>query len=181
MAVEAAVGAGAGVAARSAVLVAFALDSIVEMGSGGVLVWRLRAERAGRSVEEIEWRAIRGVAIAYMALAGYVAVHAAVDLLTGFHPETSRVGIGLAVVALVAMPFLAWRKRVAARALDSRSMLGDAKQAMLCASLSAVLLVGLVANALVGWWWADPVAAIGIAALAAREGYELWTTEDVCC
>jgi divalent metal cation (Fe/Co/Zn/Cd) transporter len=79
------------------------------------------------------------------------------------------------------MPLLAWRKRVTAKLLDSRSMLGDSRQALLCASLSAVLLVGLAANALWGWWWADPIAAIGIAALAAREGYEMWTSEDICC
>jgi divalent metal cation (Fe/Co/Zn/Cd) transporter len=181
MAVEAVFGIGAGVAAGSAALVAFALDSVVEMASGSVLVWRLRAEQAGREVEEIERRAIRGVAMAYFALAGYVTVHAVVDLATAFHPRESRPGIALAVVALIAMPALAWRKRVTARRLDSRSMLGDAKQAMLCASLSAVLLVGLVANVLWGLTWADPVAAIGIATLAAREGYEMWTTEDICC
>jgi len=181
MAVEAAAGIGIGVAARSAALVAFALDSVVEMASGAVLIWRLRAEGAGRSVEDVERKAIRGVAIAYLSLAGYVAVHALVDLVTDFHPESSRAGIVLAVVALVAMPGLAWRKRIVARELDSRSMLGDAKQALLCASLSAVLLVGLVVRARLGLWWADPVAAIGIAALAAREGYEMWTTEDICC
>jgi divalent metal cation (Fe/Co/Zn/Cd) transporter len=181
MAAEFAVGIYAGIVARSAALVAFALDSIVEMSSGAVLVWRLRAEQAGRDVEEIERKAIRGVAVAYFALAGYVAVHAAVDLVTGFHPHESRLGISLAIVALVAMPILAWRTRVVARKLDSRSMLGDAKQSMICASISAALLLGLAANALWGWSWADPVAAIVIAAVAAREGYEMWTTEDICC
>jgi len=181
MAVEAAVGVGAGIAASSAALVAFALDSVVEMASGGVLVWRLRAEQRGENVEHVERRAIRWVAYAYFALAGYVTVHALVDLATTFHPNESRPGIVLAIVALIAMPLLAWRKRVAARRLDSRSMLGDSKQALLCASLSAVLLVGLFLRARFGWWWADPVAAIAIAALAAREGYEMYTTEDICC
>jgi divalent metal cation (Fe/Co/Zn/Cd) transporter len=151
------------------------------MASAGVLVWRLRAEQRGQSVEDVERRAIRGVAMAYFALASYVTVHAFVDLATGFHPRESKAGIVLAIVALVAMPILAWRKRVTAKQLDSRSMLGDSKRALLCASLSAVLLVGLAANAFWGLWWADPIAAIGIAALAAREGYEMWTTEDICC
>jgi divalent metal cation (Fe/Co/Zn/Cd) transporter len=181
MAVEAVFGIGAGIAAGSAALVAFALDSVVEMASGGVLVWRLRAEQRGGRVEELERKAIRWVAYAYFALAGYVTVHAVVDLATGFHPRESRPGIALAIVALIAMPLLAWRKRVTAKRLDSRSMLGDARQALVCASLSAVLLVGLGLRAWLGWSWADPVAAIGIAALAAREGYEMYTTEDVCC
>jgi divalent metal cation (Fe/Co/Zn/Cd) transporter len=181
MGVEAVFGIGAGIVAGSAALVAFALDSVVEMASAGVLVWRLRAEQRGQSVEDVERRAIRGVAMAYFALASYVTVHAFVDLATGFHPRESKAGIVLAIVALVAMPILAWRKRVTAKQLDSRSMLGDSKQALVCASLSAVLLVGLAANAFWGLWWADPIAAIGIAALAAREGYEMWTTEDICC
>jgi len=181
MAVEAVFGIGAGIAAASAALVAFALDSVVEMASGGVLIWRLRAEQRGESVEDVERKAVRRVGYAYMALAAYVTVHAVVDLATGFHPKESRVGIVLAVAALVTMPLLAWRKRVTARKLDSRSMLGDAKQALLCASLSGVLLAGLGLRAWLGWTWADPVAAIGIAALAAREGYELYTTEDLCC
>jgi divalent metal cation (Fe/Co/Zn/Cd) transporter len=181
MAVEALVGIGAGIAAKSAVLVAFALDSLVEMTSGGVLVWRLRAEQAGRDVEHVEQKAVRRVGIALMALAGYVTVHAAVDLATRFHPHESRIGIGLAVVALFAMPVLAMAKRRTARQLASRSMLGDAKQALLCASLSAVLLAGLALHAAFGWSWADPVAAIGIAALAGREGYQLYATEELCC
>jgi divalent metal cation (Fe/Co/Zn/Cd) transporter len=181
MAVEALVGIGAGVAAGSAVLVAFALDSVIEMASGGVVIWRVRAEQRGENVEHVERTAVRRVGYALMALAAYVTVHAAVDLATGVHPRESRIGIGLAAVALVAMPLLAWRKRVVAKRLDSRSMSGDAKQALLCASLSAVLLAGLAVRAWLGWTWADPVAAFGIAALAAREGYEMYTTEDMCC
>ena len=181
MAVEALVGIGAGIAAASAVLVAFALDSVIEMASGGVLIWRLRAEQRGEDVEDVERKAARRVGIALMALAGYVTVHAGVDLATRFHPRESKVGIGLAVVALCTMPLLAWRKRVVAKRLGSASLAGDAKQALLCASLSAVLLAGLVVRATLGWTWADPVAAVGIAALAAREGYKLYTTEDLCC
>jgi divalent metal cation (Fe/Co/Zn/Cd) transporter len=180
MAAEAAVGIGAGVVAKSAVLVAFALDSVVEVASGGFVAWRMKAEQRGLDVEHAEHRAARRVAMAYFALAGYVAVHALVDLATNFHPHESRAGIVLAVVALVAMPALAWRKSVVANELGSRSMAADAKQALLCASLSAVLLAGLVLRAKLGWWWADPVAAIGIAALAGREGYELYTTEELC-
>jgi divalent metal cation (Fe/Co/Zn/Cd) transporter len=179
--VEAVVGIAAGVAAGSAALVAFALDSVVEMSSGGVLVWRLRGERKGQEVERIERRAIKGVAVAFFALALYVGVQGGMDLMTRDRPAPSRAGIVLACVSIVAMPLLAWRKRIAARSLDSRSLLGDSTQTVLCALLSVVLLAGLLANELLGWWWADPVAAIAIAALAAREGYELWTTEDICC
>jgi divalent metal cation (Fe/Co/Zn/Cd) transporter len=181
MAVEAFVGVGAGIAAGSAVLVAFALDSFIEMASGGILVWRLRAEQRGADIEQAERTAVRRVGIALMALAGYVTVHAAVDLATKFHPRESKVGIVLAAVALVTMPVLALLKRRTAKQLDSPSMLGDAKQALVCAALSAVVIAGLGVRAWLGWTWADPVAAIGVAALAAREGYKLYTTEDLCC
>lgn len=180
-AVEAIVGIALGVAAGSVALVGFALDSIAETASGGVLVWRLGAEQGGRHVEEIERRAIRGVALAFFALALYVGARSALDLATRARPEESIGGLVLAAVSLVAMPLLAWRKRRVARALDSRSMLGDSTQTILCALLSAVLLVGLVANAWLGWWWADPLAGLAIAAIAANEGRELWTTEEICC
>ncbi len=171
----------AGIAAGSVALIGFALDSIVESSSAGVLIWRLRNEGSAKwDVESIERRAVRLVAAAFWALALYVGAKAAIDLVGKNEPEESAVGIGLAVVSLVVMPILAARKRLAARALDSRAMHADSSQTSLCTMISAFLLVGLGANAFLGWWWADPVAGLGIAALAAKEGHELWTTEDFC-
>jgi divalent metal cation (Fe/Co/Zn/Cd) transporter len=179
---EAMVGLAAGLAASSVALVGFALDSVVESLSAGILVWRISVERSGaRTAEEAERRAVRLVAIAFFALAVYVGLKAIVDLTTGARPEKSVVGIILAVVSLVVMPALAFAKRRAARALDSRALMSDSKQTSLCTYLSAFLLVGLLANAWFGWWWADPVAGLAIAALAVREGGELWRTEDICC
>lgn len=179
---EAVVGLTFGILAGSVALVGFALDSVVEASSGGILVWRLRSEeRGGRAPEELERRAIRLVAIAFLALAVYVGGRAAFDLFAGARPEESPVGIGLAIVSLIVMPVLAWRKRVVARDLDSRALQADSTQTILCTYLSGILLFGLVTNALFGWWWADPVAGLGIAAFAAKEGRELWTTEDLCC
>jgi divalent metal cation (Fe/Co/Zn/Cd) transporter len=180
--IEAFVGMAAGIAAGSVALVGFALDSVVESSSSGILIWRLRSERhGGRPPEELERRAVRLVAVAFLALALYVAAKSALDLITGARPEESLPGILLAAVSLVVMPLVAWRKRVAARALDSRSLQADSTQTMLCTYLSAFLLVGLLANALFGWWWADPLAGLFIAGFAAREGRELWTAKDFCC
>lgn len=179
---EAIVGLIAGIAAGSVALVGFALDSVVEASSGGVLVWRLRSEAGGRrSAEEVERRAVRGVALAFFALAAYVSVRAIIDLIGATAPDESIPGIVLALVSLVAMPALAWQKRKTARRLDSRALQADAKQSVICTYLSLFLLVGLVANALWGFWWADPVAALAIAAIAAKEGRELWITKDFCC
>jgi divalent metal cation (Fe/Co/Zn/Cd) transporter len=179
---EAVVGLVAGIAVGSVALVGFALDSVVESASGGVLIWRLQAEKQGtRTAEEVERKAVRAVAVGFFVLAAYVGARSVFDLVTRAAPEESIPGIVLAAVSLVVMPLLAWRKRLAARALDSRSMQADSKQTTLCTYLSAFLLVGLGANALFGWWWADPVAGLAIAFFAAREGRELWTTEDFCC
>lgn len=179
--IETIVGIVAGLAAGSVALIGFALDSVVESSSAGVLIWRLRNEGSERwDVEAIERRAVRLVAVAFWALAAYVAAKAIVALIGQDQPEESMIGIVLAVVSLIVMPVLAARKRTAARELDSRAMHADSSQTSLCTYISAVLLLGLVANALLGWWWADPVAGLGIAFLAAREGHELWTTEDFC-
>lgn len=181
-AIEAIVGLAAGIAAGSVALTGFALDSIVEAASGGVLLWRLRAEtHGGRQAEEVEERAVRLLAIAFLALAAYITIQATVDLVAASRPDESVIGIVMALVSLVVMPLLAWRKRLVARELNSRAMQADSAQTMLCTYLSVVLLFGLLANALFGWWWADPIAGLGIAALAAREGRELWTTKDLCC
>ena len=176
------VGIAAGVAAGSVALLGFGLDSVAEASSAAVLVWRLKTEHSERrSAEEAERRAIRLVALAFFALAAYVGGRAVFDLVTGARPEESTVGIVLALVSLLVMPLLALLKRRAARELNSRSLQADARQTSLCTYISAFLLAGLAANSWLGWWWADPVAAIAIALLAAREGRELWLTEDFCC
>jgi divalent metal cation (Fe/Co/Zn/Cd) transporter len=178
---ETVVGFVAGLASGSIALVGFALDSVVESSSAAALVWRLRGEgRPGVDTDEIERRAVRIVGWAFVALALYVAGQSAYDLATGARPEESLVGIVLAVVSLVVMPVLAARKRAMAKVIDSRALDADSHQTSLCTFISAVLLLGLVANAWLGWWWADPVAGLGIAALAAKEGHELLTTERFC-
>ena len=174
-AAEAVVGIAAGVAAGSLALLGFGLDSVVEASSASVLIWRLRAERSGaRGADEVERKALRLVAGAFVTLALYVGVRATVDLIGEARPEESVPGIVLAVVSLLVMPVLAFRKRAVARALGSGSLEADATQTLLCMYLSAFLLVGLVANAALGWWWADPLAGIGIAAWAVKEAREAW-------
>jgi divalent metal cation (Fe/Co/Zn/Cd) transporter len=179
---EAVVGLAAGIAAGSLALVGFALDSIVEASSGGILIWRLWTEQRGtRTAEDAERRAIRLVAIAFFGLAAYVGTRAVFDLATAARPEESLPGIVLALVSLIVMPLLAWRKRVVARQLDSRALQADSTQTTLCTYLSGFLLVGLAANAVGGWWWADSLAGLAIAAFAFKEGRELWNADDLCC
>lgn len=178
---ETVVGFIAGLASGSIALVGFALDAVVESSSAAALVWRLRSEgRREMDPGEIERRAVRIVGWAFIALAIYVAGKSAYDLVTGSRPEASVTGIVLALVSLVVMPLLAARKRAMAKTIDSRALDADSHQTSLCTFISAVLLVGLAANAWLGWWWADPVAGLAIAALAAKEGHELLTTERFC-
>jgi divalent metal cation (Fe/Co/Zn/Cd) transporter len=175
------VGLVAGLASGSVALIGFALDSVVESSSAAALIWRLRREQSGgASTEDIERRAVRIVGAAFFALAAYVGVQAIFDLVTRSKPEASTLGIVLAAVSIVVMPLLALRKRRMAKVLDSRSLEADSGQTWLCSYISVFLLVGLGANAAFGWWWADPVAALVIAALALREGRELWTTQKFC-
>ena len=135
-------------------------------------------------MEEVDRRATRAIAVSLWVLAAYVAAHAVTDLATGGRPDASPVGIAVAALSLVAMPALARAKRQLAPALGSQAVAADATQTRICAELSGVLLVGLLANAALGWWWADPVAGLGIALLAAREGVSAWRAEslaDTCC
>lgn len=172
--IETFVGLAAGIAAASTALIAFGLDSVMESLSAGVLLWRLRSEATlRRTGEEAESRALRPVALAFLALAAYIGVTAVMDLVSRHQPEESSLGIALAAVSLVVMPWLALAKTRVATQLGSRTMHADSTQTWLCAALSGFLLLGLTANALLGLWWADPVSALGIGLIAANEGREL--------
>jgi divalent metal cation (Fe/Co/Zn/Cd) transporter len=163
MVVEAAVSIGAGIAAGSALLTAFGIDSVIELVSGGILLWRLRVEAGGSDTEQIE-RAERraagvvGVSLALLCL--YVLVTAAYGLLTGARPESSPAGIAIAAAAVLVMPWLAVTKRRLAEDLHSGALRGDAASSMTCAYMAGTVLVGLVLNTLVHWWWAEDIAAL---------------------
>ena len=181
--VEAVVGITAGLAAGSTALVGFGGDSVVESLSGAVLIWRLAVERRGADpgrAEIVERRARRLVALSMWALAVYVAGQAAAGLAAGEGPEPSPVGIGLGVASLATMWILARAKRARARVLHSHALEADATQTDICWQLSAVMLLGLALNAAFGWWWADGAAALGMAALIAREGREAWVDKECC-
>lgn len=172
---------GAGLIAGSVALVGFGFDSAIESMSGGVLLWRLHAERRGHHVETLERRALRLVGVSFLVLAAYVAFDSAKTLWTREHPEHSTVGIVLAIISLIVMPLLARAKRRTAGNLNSAALEADSKQSSLCAYLSAVLLGGLVFNALLGWWWADPVAALVMVPIIANEGIESLQGKECTC
>jgi divalent metal cation (Fe/Co/Zn/Cd) transporter len=171
--VEAVVAIVSGAVASSIALVGFGLDSTVEVLSASVIVWQM----SGDVPEDREDQALRFIAVSFFALAAYVSVQAVIDLVSRSQPDSSMVGIALAAVSLVVMPLLAGLKRRNGRRLGSGSVVADSNQTMLCTYLSVVLLVGLLLNATVGWWWADPVAALVIAALASNEGRQAWRGE----
>ncbi|MBZ5720093.1 MAG: cation transporter [Acidobacteriia bacterium] len=162
----------AGYIAGSVALVGFGVDSAVESASGSVLLWRLHAERRGRHVETIERTALKMVGGSFFLLAAYVAYDSAVMLIQRKEPERSVIGIVLAIVSLIVMPLLARAKRRAATNLRSAALRADSRQTSLCAYLSAILVGGLVLNAALGWWWADPVAALVMVPIIVNEGKE---------
>ena len=172
----------AGIAAGSIALIGFGVDSFVETISGAVIIWRLMAETRGRhdedAVERIEERAERLVGIAFLLLAAYVAFEAVRTLINQEAPDASPVGIVLTAVSIGVMLWLARAKRRIGEALGSRAMIADAQQTYACWYLSIVALAGLALNAALGWWWADPVAALGITVLLIREGIEALRGED---
>jgi divalent metal cation (Fe/Co/Zn/Cd) transporter len=177
---EFAIALAAGIAAGSIALIGFGIDSLIEMLAGGVIIWLFSAGRG--SSEAAERRAQKLVAASYAILVAYIGVEAIRDLVAGHHPKASWVGIGLAAFTAPTMPLLARAKRRVGRALNSSATVSEAAQNQICAYLSIALLVGLLANAIAGWWWADPAAALVIAAVAAREGYESWRGESCeCC
>jgi divalent metal cation (Fe/Co/Zn/Cd) transporter len=177
-AVEAIVAVGAGIVAGSVALIGFGADSVVESIAGVVLLWRFGGDR--HASDEAERRAYRLIAISFWLIAAWVGVEATRQLIDGSHPAVSWVGIGLAAVTLATMPPLAIAKSRVAEQLHSAATKAEARQNMLCAYLSAALLVGLGANAIAGWWWADPVTAMVIAGMAVREGRNAWRG-DACC
>lgn len=174
--VEAVVAIAAGRAASSGALIAFGLDSVVEVLSAAAVAWQFAAPDH-RSRERV---AMRLIAISFFGLAAFVTVDAARALLTGHEPDESPVGIALAAVSVVVMPVLSWFERRTGRELGSASAVADSRQTLLCAYLSGVLLVGLLLNATLGWAWADPIAALVIAGVAVKEGVEAWRG-DACC
>ncbi|GEO94367.1 cation transporter [Kocuria turfanensis] len=173
---EAVVAITAGTVASSSALIGFGLDSVVEVLSAAAVAWQFAAPDPHRR----ERAAMRVIAFSFFGLAAFVAVDAARALLGAAEPEHSPVGIGLAAVSLVVMPLLSWFERRTGRELGSASAVADSKQTLICSYLSAVLLAGLVLNSTLGWTWADPVAALVIAAVAVREGLEAWRG-DACC
>jgi divalent metal cation (Fe/Co/Zn/Cd) transporter len=165
-AVEAVVAITAGTIASSIALVGFGLDSVIEVSSATAVAWQF----AGADHERRERTALRVIAWSFFALAAYVTVEASRTLLGGHQPERSEVGIALVAISVVIMPFLSWAQRRAGRELGSASAVADSRQTLLCTYLSAAVLLGLVLGATLGWWWADPVVALGLAAVAVREG-----------
>ncbi|WP_426989843.1 cation diffusion facilitator family transporter [Pseudarthrobacter sp. Y6] len=174
--IEAAAALWAGGVADSSALIGFGLDSVIEVASAVALSWQFSAkDPQGR-----EYRTLRIIAVSFFALAAFVAVDAVRSLTGGGEAQHSTPGIVIAAMSLAIMPVLSWAQRRAGRELGSRTAVADSKQTLLCTYLSAVLLVGLVLNSTLGWWWADAGAAIVIAGIAVREGINAWCG-DVCC
>jgi divalent metal cation (Fe/Co/Zn/Cd) transporter len=177
-ALEGIVAIAAGVTAGSVALTGFGIDSVIEVTSGALLWWRLRAELGSAPLgPTVERRAARGAGFLLLALGVYIVTESARRLLTGNRPETSLVGIVLTALSLIVMPLLARAKLNVAARLGSRALRADAHETIVCAWLSATTLLGLGLNAGLGWWWADPVAALAMLPLIIREGIEAWRGE----
>ena len=174
--IEAVIAITAGVVAGSVALIGFGLDSVVEVSSGLIILWQFRHPLP----ESRERRALRLMAVSFFALAGYVTFESLRALIGGHEPDPSPVGIALAAASLMIMPLLSWAQRRTGRGLGSNAVVADSTQTLLCTYLSAVLLLGLVLNATLGWSWADPIAGLVIAAVAVKEGREAWRGEGCC-
>jgi len=171
---------GAGLAAGSVALVGFGVDSAIELAAGGAAIWRLHADLEPERRGPSERRTLRLVGVSFLALAVYVAADAARTLIAREPPRESPVGIALAAVSLVVMPSLARAKRRVAAALGSAALAAESQQTRLCTYLSAILLGGLLLNASAGWWWADPLAALGMVPLIGHEGIEALSGRGAC-
>jgi len=174
--IEAVVAIGAGTRASSTALIGFGLDSVIEVSSAAAVAWQFSAP----DPEQRERATLRFIAFSFFALAAYVGIEAVRALASRGQADHSTVGVVLAAVSLLVMPGLSFAQRRAGRQLGSASAVADSKQTLLCTYLSGVLLLGLVANSAFGWWWADPTAALIIAAVAVKEGREAWFG-DSCC
>ncbi|KJL18933.1 ferrous iron efflux protein F [Microbacterium azadirachtae] len=168
--IEAVVAMWAGVLASSAALIGFGLDSVVEVLSAAAIAWQFTR----KDPERWEKVTVRAVGVAFFALAGYVTVDAVLTLIRQEGAEHSPLGLGITVLSLIIMPLLAWFEVRTGRELESKSVLADAKQLILCIYLSGTVFIGLALNSLFGWWWADSIAALVVAFLAIREGIEAW-------
>ncbi len=174
--IEAVVAITAGHIASSAALIGFGLDSVIEVASATAVAWQF----SGHDPEARERTALRVIAISFFVLAAYVTVESVRTLFGAAEAEPSTVGIVLAALSLLVMPFLSFAQRHAGRELGSASAVADSKQTLLCTYLSGVLLVGLLLNSLFGWSWADPITALVIAAVAIREGRQAWRGQHCC-
>jgi divalent metal cation (Fe/Co/Zn/Cd) transporter len=174
--IEAIIAISAGAVAGSIALIGFGLDSVIEVSSAAAVAWQFSAS----DPERRERVALRLIAGSFFALATFVTVEAVRTLSSGAEPERSVVGIVLVAISVVVMPFLSWAQRRAGREIGSHSAVADSKQTLLCTYLSAGVLVGLLLNAAFGWWWADPLVALGLAVVAVREGREALRGEACC-
>ncbi|WP_102194034.1 cation transporter [Microbacterium aurantiacum] len=168
--IEGIIAVGAGVAASSAALIGFGLDSAVEVLSAAAIAWQFTR----KSPEHWEKATVRAVGLAFFLLAAYVAIDVVLSLIDQNGPEHSPFGLGITALSLIVMPLLAWFEMRTGRELGSKSVMADAKQLILCVYLSGAVFLGLVLNAVLGWWWADSAAALVVALLAVREGIEAW-------
>ena len=171
MTAEAGIAITAGILASSIALTGFGLDSVIEFFAAAIVVWQLRGEIAG---QERETRAVRLIGVTFFALAAYLTVVSIRDLATGAQARASGLGLAVAAAALLVMPGLAVAKRRTGRALGNRTLIADSAETAFCAATSAATLLGVGLNAWTGWWQADPIAGLVIAALAVKEGIEAW-------
>ncbi len=179
--IEGVISIGVGVFAGSIALVGFGFDSLIEVSSGAALLWRLHLD-APEKRERAERVSLKLVGISFLLLGAYISFDAVKSLIKREPPQASYIGIAVAALSLAVMPLLARAKRRVAVSINSRAMQADSRQTDLCAYLSAILLAGLALNALVGWWWADPVAGLVMVPIIAKEGVEALRGEtcDVC-
>ena len=177
---EAVVSIVAGVLAGSVALVGFGADSVIEVTASGAAQWRLRADLEPERRERVERATLRFIGITFVALAVYVAYDSVASLWRREAPSRSWLGVAILTLSVIVMPILARAKRRVARSLASRALEADAQQTSLCAYLSVIALGGVALNALLGWWWADPVAALAMVPIIAKEGFAGLRAEEVC-
>jgi divalent metal cation (Fe/Co/Zn/Cd) transporter len=175
MVAEAAIAITAGLIAASVALVGFGLDSVIELFSAAIVIWQLRGEIAG---QDRQTRAVRLIGVTFFALAAYLTAEGIRDLAAAARPGQSVPGLAVTAAALIVMPALAIAKRRTGQALGNRTLVADSAETAFCAFTSAAALLGVGLNTWLGWWWADPAAALIIAALAVREGIECWEQDD---